>query len=252
MADSPFETGRYWTEPWGVVHGCSPVNGTGPEGSPCRECWARAFAGRFPKVHGDFRKVRFHSGRLAAPEHWRDPRVIFPDMGDLFHRRIQSGAIGQVYDVATRNPRHQYLFLTKRPERLWELAQLAPMLVLANWIKTGVTMWDQASVDRDLPLLKEVRGERWISLEPLLAPVTKLDLIGISWVVVGAESGAGRRLCDLRWIAKVVELCREDNCPVWVKQVSLDGRISRDMREWPHELRVRQAPTELARILGAA
>ncbi len=62
------------------------------------------------------------------------------------------------------------------------------------------------------------------------------------WVIVGCESGSGRRPCELSWIRSIVKQCKALGVPCFVKQVSLNGRVSHDMNEWPEELRVREYP----------
>jgi hypothetical protein len=113
-----------------------------------------------------------------------------------------------------------------------------------------------------LPGFLRVPGNKFLSLEPLLERVdltggrdhedigdirrqeapSASDLGGISWVVVGPETGMHHRPCDPEWIRLIIRHCRASSVPVWVKALNIDGRITKDMAEWPEDLRVRETP----------
>ncbi len=90
---------------------------------------------------------------------------------------------------------------------------------------------------------------RFLSCEPLLAPLPDLSLDGIHWVIVGGESGPGARPCELEWLRDIRDQCAVANVPLFVKQVGAQlarDRGSRgkggDPSAWPADLRVREMP----------
>lgn len=117
MAD---KTKIEWTDStWNPITGCTPC-------SPgCDHCYARRMAERFPQVHGgEFAHVKFHPDRLQQPLHWRKPRRIFVcSMGDLFHPDVPFGWVMRVLRVMAHCPRHTFILLTKRPQRMLDFWQ---------------------------------------------------------------------------------------------------------------------------------
>ena len=59
---------------------------------------------------------------------------------------------------------------------------------------------------------------KFLSLEPLLGPLTKLDLTGIDWVIVGGESGPGSRIIEQDWVTQIRDQCLAENVPFFFKQ----------------------------------
>jgi protein gp37 len=70
-----------------------------------------------------------------------------------------------------------------------------------------------------------------------MRPFPKID-----WVIVGCESGQNRRECKLEWVKRIVEQCTEEDVPVFVKQLPINGKVSKNMAEWPERLRRRETP----------
>jgi protein gp37 len=131
-------------------------------------------------------------------------------------------------------------------------------LVLKNWpiapnLWLGVTVCnpdEKLNIDK----LRQIpAAHRWVSFEPLLADIGELNLEGIDWVVVGAESGPKARHCEMRHILNIVKQCTAAGVPVFVKQLHLcvpaegDFRLSKDPSEWPEDLRLRQKPKEFSK-----
>jgi len=123
-------------------------------------------------------------------------------------------------------------------------------------VHLGVSVENQQCADERIPvLLQTPAAVRFVSLEPMLGPVDlhrshQLAYDGgarvmsrIDWVVLGCESGSRRRPCLHEWMVDVVRQCKSAGVPVFVKQVSIDGKVSHDMAEWPAELRVREYPS---------
>ena len=123
-------------------------------------------------------------------------------------------------------------------------------------VHLGVSVEDRK---HGLPRIDELRevpaALRFLSVEPLLEDLGALDLTGIGWVIVGGESGNGARPLNVGWVRRIVEQCREQRVPVFVKQLGraptmesglvplrLARRKGNEPSEWPEDLRVRQMP----------
>jgi protein gp37 len=210
-----FDTGIEWTEStWNPVTGCSKVS-TG-----CMNCYAERMARRLQAMgvasYAKGFSVATHDEALALPLKWRRPRIIFVNsMSDLFHENVPEGFIEQVFRVMSQTPRHRYQILTKRSERLLRLASDLP------WDKNiwmGVTVEDARYINRIDHLRRTGAVLKFLSLEPLLGPVTDLKLDGIDWVIVGGESGPRARPLDESWVMDVKEKCQRENVPFFFKQ----------------------------------
>lgn len=252
---------------------------------------------------------------LTEPIHWRRPRKIFVDsMSDLFYEGFSNLQIAAVFAIMAAAPHHQFQVLTKRPERALEwfkwigedrsgmnLGSKAPLFTLSHilnsapinyprtlqlqriwplpnvWI--GVSVEDQQRADERIPnLLQIAAAVRFLSIEPLIAPVNLTRIHGaswsifdaensrrgqtIDWVIVGGESGPGARQCRVEWIHSIVEQCQTAGVPVFVKQLGsrpyfdvrddetisgarhrrLANRKGGDFVDFPDDLRVRQFP----------
>jgi protein gp37 len=140
------------------------------------------------------------------------------------------------------------LLLTKRPENF----NMIP-LSLADSVWLGVSVEDRKNKHRIDILRQTPAALRFLSLEPLLEDLGELDLTGISWCIIGGESGPGARRCDVDWIRKIVWQCQVASIPVFVKQLGAhviengERRIKRDkkggdMDEWAHDIRLREWP----------
>lgn len=211
MAHSKIE----WTEcTWNPVTGCSKV-------SPgCAHCYAERMAKRLkamgqPNYANGF-EVICHPRTLDLPLTWSKPSDVFVNsMSDLFHEDVPIAFVQRVFGVMQQARRHRFQVLTKRSERLAELAAELP------W---PVNVWMGVSVENAdyLHRLDHVRqvpaAVRFVSLEPLLGPVPDLDLTGIGWVIVGGESGPGARPMQPEWAAQVRDICLRQQVPFFFKQ----------------------------------
>jgi protein gp37 len=190
-----------WTDAtWNPVTGCSKV-------SPgCAYCYAERLSRRYGWSKAVWTpanaeaNVVLHPERLRQPLSWRQPRIVFVNsMSDLFHEQVPDDFIARTYDVMRQAPQHTFQVLTKRPERAleWYRRQTDLPGDLPNvWL--GVSVENNRWVAR-ADLLRAVPARtRFISAEPLLGPLDRLDLTTIDWLIVGGESGgpAERRLID--------------------------------------------------------
>jgi protein gp37 len=150
---------------------------------------------------------------LDQPRRWKKGRRVFVNsMSDLFHQDVPLAYLQQVFAVMRDCPQHQFLVLTKRAERLAELAA-----ALAPWtpnIWAGVSVESPAYAGRIDCLRQVPAAVRFLSLEPLLAALPRLNLEGIAWVIVGAESGNGARPMDCAWAQEIKDQCKARKNPV--------------------------------------
>jgi protein gp37 len=141
-------------------------------------------------------------------------------MSDLFHEDVSDGYIEQVVQVMEMANWHTYQVLTKRSERLRDL--LASKLAFAASLRHiwwGVSVEDKKyGVPRIAHLREAQAAIRFLSVEPLLEDLGELDLEGISWVIVGGESGHGARPMEREWVVKVRAQCRAVKVPFFFKQ----------------------------------
>ena len=204
-----------WTDAtWNPVTGCNKI-------SPgCKHCYAERLSKRLKatgmaKYSNGF-EVTPHPDTLEIPLRWRKPRSIFVNsMSDLFHVDVPELFIRDVFDVMERADWHRYQVLTKRPERVAELNQALPW---PSQIWMGVSVESQAYAHR-IDLLRETDAHvKFLSLEPLLAPLPALNLDGIDWVIVGGESGPGARPMQADWAREIRDQCIDAGVAFHFKQ----------------------------------
>jgi protein gp37 len=204
-----------WTEAsWNPATGCSKV-------SPgCAHCYAETFAERWRGLPGhpyeQGFELRLWPQRLSLPLRWRRPRRIFVNsMSDLFHEDIPDEFIADVFDVMGRAYWHTFQVLTKREERLVELA---PRLDWHPNIWMGVTVENRRFVRRVDRLRQVDAAVRFISAEPLLGPLEGLDLTDIDWLIAGGESGPRHRPVREAWILELRDRCGQEDVAFFFKQ----------------------------------
>jgi protein gp37 len=136
-------------------------------------------------------------------------------MSDLFHPEVPLDFIREVFVVIDETPQHTYQLLTKRSKRLVNVCEEL------NWPENlwiGVTV-ESARYQFRIDHLRRVPGAvRFLSLEPLLGPLPTLDLHGISWVIVGGESGNGFRSIDEAWVREIRDQCVRSEVSFFFKQ----------------------------------
>jgi protein gp37 len=204
-----------WCEAsWNPATGCSKV-------SPgCAHCYAETFAERWRGIPGHPYEqgfdLRIWRGRLELPLSWRRPRLVFVNsMSDLFHEEIPADYIAKVFDVMGRAHWHTFQVLTKRHERLVELA---PSLEWHPNVWMGVTIENRRFVHRAEYLRQVDAAVRFISAEPLLGPLEGLDLAGIDWLIAGGESGPRHRRFREEWALELRDRCQAEDVAFFFKQ----------------------------------
>jgi protein gp37 len=234
-----------WTDAtWNPVRGCTKI-------SPgCKHCYAETFAERFRGVKGHPYEqgfdLRLVPEKLTEPFAWRSPKLVFVNsMSDLFQPGVPDAYAEAVAQVMVKAKWHTYQVLTKRSERLRDL--LNSRLRFAadkKHIWWGVSVEDRKY---GLPRIAHLRNSpaavRFLSVEPLLEDLGQIDLGGISWVIVGGESGPGARPIKKEWVLSLREQCKAAGVPFFFKQwggtrKSLNGREleGRTYDEYPRRL----------------
>lgn len=213
-----------WTEAtWNPTTGCDRIS------SGCDHCYALTLAKRLkamgsahyqadgdPRTSGPGFDVQMHEDALALPHRWSAPRVVFVNsMSDLFHARVTTDFIRRVFDVMQSTPRHTYQLLTKRPRRV---ARLADSLPWPSNVWMGVSVEDSTQIGRADQLRQVPAAVRFISAEPLLGPLDKLELRGIDWLIAGGESGPQCRPVDVAWVDDLRERCSDEDVAFFFKQ----------------------------------
>jgi protein gp37 len=161
-------------------------------------------------------KLTMHEHAVELPLRWKKPQTIFVNsMSDLFHKNVPLEFIQKVFDVMGRAHWHRFQILTKRSERLRELS---PLLTWTPNVWMGVSVENQEYTHRIDDLRAIGAQVKFLSLEPLLGPLRKLNLKGIDWVIVGGESGPKARPMDETWVLDIRDQCARVDVPFFFKQ----------------------------------
>jgi protein gp37 len=228
---------------WNVLTGCS--------GKGCQaHCYARDMVRRFPAIHGaekgvdgsvvdgtaggwiekiPFNEVVFHPSRLSEPLHWRKPRVVGVGFfGDLFDEQVKDSWLYQIYPAMVKASQHTYIILTKQPKRMaqWLSATKRAWQGQTDHTYHGLTVCTQAEADEKIPELLKLPGKKWISIEPMLGPVSikwalrpqlHPNLPCVNFVVVGGESGPKARPMHPDWVRSIRNQCAAAGVPFFFK-----------------------------------
>jgi protein gp37 len=226
-----------WTDAtWNPVTGCTKIT------RGCDFCYAERFSERFRGVPGHpFENgfdLKLRPERLTQPLGWRQPRRIFVNsMSDLFHKEVPRSFIDSVFDTMEAADWHTYQVLTKRSSLMVRYlrdrygAGKAPSHV---WL--GVSVEDARNAIRVKHLRAAAASVKFVSFEPLLASVGKIDLKGIDWAIVGGESGPRSRAMAEEWAIEIRDQCKSDKVAFFFKQwggvrPKSGGRLLKG-REW--------------------
>lgn len=258
------QTEKYWDKGWQLVDGCTKVS----EG--CLNCWEETFAQRFYQKElqagcFDFNGTIFLQHERIRLIGGKPKRICI--WNDLFHKLVDIGFLTHVFDLIEEMPQHTFLIPTKRPEnikklwtnqsgdkdRIWRY--MSKGTILPNvWF--GTTVENDKHYDRVKHLLKVPAAKRYLSIEPLLGEIYLPGVLlnhgfgfeynqkpeRIDWVIVGAESGANRRECKIKWVEDIVRHCEMAGIPVFVKQLHINGKLVTDINKFPKHLQIREFP----------
>lgn len=234
---------------WNPVTGC--LHG-------CEYCYARRIAHRFSgggenwedeetivlfeKLHGLDGKVlaypygfkpTFHRYRLNDYIGKKGRNIFVCSMADLFGEWVPDSWIEEVFKVCEKDPQHNYLFLTKNPQRYVELAEKGILRRLDNmWYGSTVTAMEEY-------FSSEKTYNTFLSIEPMLSSVSPSTIEGVKWIIMGAETGRRKDkvIPEKWWIERIVEDCKRRNIPVFMKSSLADIWGEPLIQEFPDELK---------------
>lgn len=236
-----------WTEAtWNPVTGCTKI-------SPgCKHCYAERMSFRLQAMgqrnYTNGFKLTLHERMLEKPLSWKKPQRIFVNsMSDLFHDDVPVDFILEVFEVMQRASWHQFQVLTKRSQRLLDLND---QISWPDNVWMGVSVENQDYTFRIDDLRKINAVTKFLSLEPLLGPLSGLNLNGINWVIVGGESGPGARPMCEDWVIQIRDQCNVADVPLFVKQMGeswaqankAKSKKGGKMEEWRTDLQIRDYP----------
>lgn len=226
-----------WTDAtWNPVTGCTKIT------RGCDHCYAERFSERFRGVpdhpfENGF-DLTLRPERLAQPFGWKQSRRIFVNsMSDLFHKEVPVNFIDAVFNTMESANWHTYQVLTKRSSLMMKYLQRRYKGILApKHIWLGVSIEDEKNAVRLKHLKASPASMKFVSFEPLIASVGKIDLTGIDWAIVGGESGPRARPMAEEWAIEIRDQCRRDKAAFFFKQwggirPKTGGRLLRG-REW--------------------
>jgi protein gp37 len=204
-----------WTEmTWNPVTGCVKVS------QGCKHCYADRMARRLQGMksarYANGFKPTLHWDLIDTPRRWRVPRTVFVNsMSDLFQEAVPEDFIRQVFGTMEACPQHTFQVLTKRADRLAEVAHRLPW---PENVWMGVSVEDVRVIERVRLLRGTPARVKFLSCEPLIGPLSRLPLAGIDWVIVGGESGPGARPMEKAWVESILSQCRHAGVPFFFKQ----------------------------------
>ncbi|KAB2879878.1 phage Gp37/Gp68 family protein [bacterium] len=204
-----------WTQmTWNPTTGCTKIS------AGCKNCYAEIMSRRLKamgleKYRNGF-DLTIHEDALGIPYTWKKPKTVFVNsMSDLFHKDVPLPFIQKVFKVMNDGTQHTFQVLTKRSDIL---AKYDKHL---NWtpnIWMGVSVENNKVVQRINHLRQTHAHTKFLSLEPLIGPLSGLNLQGINWVIVGGESGPGARPMEKHWVEDIHRQCRQANVAFFFKQ----------------------------------
>lgn len=210
-----------WTEAtWNPTTGCSKIS------SGCKNCYAEKLSKRLKamgvkKYKNNF-KFTEQPQDLELPLTWKKPKKIFVNsMSDLFHKDARMEYIGSCFHTMLKANHHYYQVLTKRPDTMADFSvffekYFGDIIPPHIWMGTSV---ENADFKWRIDALREVKCHmKFLSIEPLLGPMGKLDLSDIDWVIIGGESGAKFRSVKKEWILDIIKQCKKQKVKVFFKQ----------------------------------
>lgn len=244
-----------WTNTtWNPVTGCTKIS------AGCDNCYAERFSERFrgvkdhPFENGFDLTLRFD--RVTQPLGWKKPRMIFVNsMSDLFHKKVPSEFIADVFETMEQADWHVFQVLTKRSSLMKKFvnARYKDRSVPKNiWLGTSVE--DETKRSRIKHVQDTNATVRFLSIEPLIGPPGALDLSGIQWVIVGGESGPYARPMQLSWARSVRDQCIEQSVPFFFKQWGgyrpKSGGRELDGKEWNEFPELGEGQTNAQRLFA--
>lgn len=219
-----------WTEAtWNPTSGCTKLS------SGCKNCYAEAMAKRLQAIGTVGYEDGFHfsivPSRLHEPLKKKKPTVYFVNsMSDIFHEKMPIDYLNKIFSVIEQTPQHTYQLLTKRADNMYEY--LSKRDIPENvWL--GVTVENRMDGMPRIDRLRKLNATvLFLSIEPLLEDLGKINLLNIDWVIVGGESGNRARPMGKKWVENIKEQCDNKNVAFFFKQWGTWGadKIKRNKR----------------------
>ncbi len=211
MAQSSIE----WIEmTWNPTTGCDKIS------AGCKFCYAEVMSRSLQAMgidkYKDGFKLRLHEDALLIPYSWKSPKIVFVNsMSDMFHKDVPLSFIQKVFKTMNDNPQHTFQVLTKRSDILLKYHKEL------NWthnIWMGVSVEDNRVKYRIDDLRNTNARTKLLSCEPLIGPLSKMNLKKIDWVIVGGESGRKPRVMDVDWVLDIQQQCEKAKVAFFFKQ----------------------------------
>jgi protein gp37 len=231
-----------WTDhTFNIAWGCVKVS------SGCKNCYADHLADRYGWDVWGPNKPR----RTFGEKHWAEPfiwqrraqadrrrhRVFCSSMCDVFEDHPTVAAeLDKLWPLIRATPWLDWQLLTKRADRI---AACLP----TDWNRGYENVWLGVSIESNeyvnrADALRQIPATvRFVSYEPALGPLHKLELSGLDWIIYGGESGSGYREHDPQWARDIRLRCDTAGVAFFYKQSSayrtemgttLDGQVMRD------------------------
>jgi protein gp37 len=205
-----------WTEEtWNPTTGCTKV-------SPgCKFCYAEVMANRLKAMGASGYENGFEFSLM--PERLEQPlkkkkgtKYFVNSMSDLFHEKMPPEFLDRIMGVIDLTPQHIYQILTKREDAMQDYFE--NRRVPENiWL--GVTVENKKHGVPRIDKLRNIDATiKFLSIEPLLEDIGRIDLTGIHWVIVGGESGAKARPMKTEWALNIKKQCEEQDVAFFFKQ----------------------------------
>ena len=177
----------------------------------------------------------FHRYKLDEYRNKKGRNIFVCSMADLFGDWVPDSWINEVFAACEKAPQHNYLFLTKNPERYAEAGVPGDKNF---WFGTSVCHKKDVEKCKYLPLGANI----FISIEPILEDLEIIDspvINYVDWFIIGAETGRRKDkvVPDRKWIEDIVNECRKYGKPVFMKESLAPIWGEPLIQEFPEELR---------------
>ena len=208
-------SGIEWTEmTWNPTTGCTKIS------AGCKFCYAEVMSRRLKAMgidkYKDGFKLRTHEDSLLTPYSWKSPKIVFVNsMSDMFHKDVPLAFIKKVFHTMNNCPQHTFQVLTKRSDILLKHHK---ELTWTHNIWMGVSVEDERVMYRIDDLRETNAKTKFLSCEPLIGPLFKMNLKKIDWVIVGGESGRTPREMEPDWVLDIHDQCKKSKTVFFFKQ----------------------------------
>ena len=177
----------------------------------CSYCYARNNVRRFHMTE-DFSRPEYFPGKLRLIDRKRPQNLLLTGMSDFSDWKPEWRE--EVFARIAQNPQHQYIFLTKRPEKIRFSTELDNV-----WF--GVTVTSAKEKGRIQAMRENIRGKHYqVSFEPMFDDIGEVNFTGIEWIVVGTETGRrkGKSVSKPEWVWNLTNQAHSCGMPVFMKE----------------------------------